>query len=170
MPRGKKTQVIAPVEDSKEELVKSEPESDTSSSSSSPDVIEKPKRQLTEKQKEAFEKAKLKRQENILFRKAEKEKQQAEYNKLLDAKKAKKEAKLKKKQDLELKKADTDSDSSESIVLISKKKKKANKKKIIHVYDDEDEKQDNNIVIINKMESQKPKQPVGRPRSVGVFC
>ena len=170
MPRVKKTNENTPIEPIKQDLVQSEPESDSSSSSSdSHDVIEKPKRQLTEKQKEAFEKARIKRQENIAFRKAEKEKQLAEYNKLLDAKKAKKEAKLKKKQELELKKADTDSDSSESIVLVSKKKKKA-KKKIIRVYDDEEENQDNNIVIINKMENQKPKLPVGRPRSVGIFC
>jgi hypothetical protein len=110
-----------------------EPDSESSSSDSDEPVLKpvkvklqevKPKKVLTEKQKQAFEKARLVRSENIKARKEIKEKEDAKIQKLLDEKKAKKEAKLKKKQDLELKKIETSSDESSDDEVVVKKKKK----------------------------------------------
>ena len=168
MPRIKKTEKIAKTEPLPvvETVDETDSESSGVSDTSAPIVIEKPKKQMSLKQKEAFEKARLKRQENIEFRKQEKEKKAAEYTKLIDEKKQKKELKIKKKQDLELRKIDTDSESSEEIVVV--KKTKRAKKKIIYI-DDEEEPKDNNIVIINKMDNPKPVKAT-RPKPMGVFC
>lgn len=128
----------------------------------------KPKRELTEKQKESFAKARLVRAENIKARKEIKEKEDSKIQTLLNEKKAKKEAKLKKKQELELKKVDTSSDESSEEEIVVKKKKSTKKKKIVYVSDDEDDSNKKNVIIINNGE---PKQqyPPARPKPVGVF-
>lgn len=162
MPRIKKSENIQKIEEPKIEI---EHIVDDDSSGSS-EVIEKPKKVLSEKQKEAFEKARLKRQENIQTRKMLKEKEDKEFQKLKDEKQNKKVLKEQKKKDLELKKIELDnpSDSEESVIVVKKKK---SKKKVIYVDDDEEQK-DNNIVIINKMESQKL-PPKMRPQPMGRF-
>ena len=140
------------------------------SSSGSSEIIEKPKKVLSEKQKLAFEKARLKRQENIQTIKLVKEKEDKEFQKMKDEKLMKKELKDKKKKDLEIKKLELENDSSDSeqsIVIVKKKKKP--KKKVIYVDDDDDDEQkDNNIVIINKMQPHKA-QPKVRPQPIGRF-
>lgn len=142
-------------------------------SESDNEQIEKPKKihVMTEARKQALEKAKLKKAENFAIRQAEKKKLEDEYQKILDAKKAKKEAKEAKKKLMELKKYETDSDSEESVII--KKKKKVNKKKVVYVSDDDEPKDDKKVVIINKYESKPepihpPIQPQ-KPKRLAVF-
>ena len=142
-------------------------------SESDDEVIEKPKRIhiMTDARKQALEKAKLKKAENFAIRQAEKQKIEAEYQKVLQAKVAKKEAKEAKKKLMELKKYETESDSEESVII--KKKKKATKKKVVYVSDDDEPKDDKKVVIINKYESKSEPvhqiQPPQKPKRLAVF-
>jgi hypothetical protein len=98
-------------------------------------TLEKQKRFKSDAQVKAFEKARLKRAENILKRKEEKEKEKEDFDKLKEMKKKIKELKLKKAREKELKEIDNDDDdepiSSEDEIVVKKviKKKSPKRKK-----------------------------------------
>lgn len=152
----------------------SESESESGSSSSEehiakPQRLEKPKRQyvVTEARKQAFEKAKQKRAENIALRKQMKEKEQEEFNKMKEMKLKKKQTKEAKKKLLELQALETSSESEAEQVIVKKKKKP--KKKIVYESASEEEKPDKNIVIINKFEKQEQPAVVAKPMKRTIF-
>jgi len=152
----------------------SESESESGSSSSEehiakPQRLEKPKRQyvVTEARKQAFEKAKQKRAENIALRKQLKEKEQEEFNKMKEMKLKKKQTKEAKKKLLELQALETSSESEAEQVIVKKKKKP--KKKIVYESASEEEKPDKNIVIINKFEKQEQPAVVAKPMKRTIF-
>ena len=157
-----------------EEIEEVEGLTDSESSSSSGgevEIIEKPKRKtnytMTDKRKEAFEKARLVRAANIAARKAEKDKETEKYNKYKDELKQKKEQKKIKKQEQELKQFES---SSEEEIIVKKRAKP--KKKVIYLEDDEEEKDDKkNVIIINNGPTKQEPQAVPKknmPRVV--FC
>ncbi len=138
-------------------------------SESDNEQIEKPKRihVMTDARKQALEKAKLKKAENFAIRQAEKQKIEAEYQKVLQAKIAKKEAKEAKKKLMELKKYETESESEDEVII---KKKKKPKKKILYVSEEDEPKDDKKVVIINKYESKhEPVQQPQKPKRMPVF-
>ncbi len=129
---------------------------------------DKPKRNyvMTDARKQAFEKAKQKRAENIALRKQLKEKETAEFEKLLQMKQEKKAKKELKKKEMELKKYETSSSESEEEVIVKKKKKP--KKKVIYISGD-DEPDEKNIIIVNKLDSKPQPQVPVKPKRTAVF-
>ena len=128
------------------------------------------RKEKTEAQIKAFEKARLKRAENILKRQEERKKEQEEFYQIKEMKKQIKELKTKKKQEIELKKYDTESDSEdEPQIVVKRKTTKKKQPKVIYI-DDDDEKDDKNIIIVNKMEkSQPPPQQINvkaKPKAI----
>ncbi len=138
--KGKKTYIIE--------------ESETESSNSEIEYVEKPKKErkpyiLTDKRKEQFEKARLKRQENIEKKKLEKQKENENYLMLkANLEKKKKEKEIKKQQKDIAKLALEANITDEEQVIIKKKPKK----KVIVVESDSDEE------IIYKKRSKVPIQ------------
>lgn len=112
-------------------------------------TIQVGKRLKTEAQIKAFEKARLKRAENILKRQEERKKDQEEFHLMKEMKKQIKELKTQKKQAIELKKYETDSESEPEPEIIVKRKTTKKKPKVIYI-DDDDEKDEKNIIIVNK--------------------
>ena len=107
----------------------------------------KAKRVQSQAQKDAFERARIKRAEQIAIRKELKDKEDAKFNEYKNTMKSKKDAKILKKQAAELKQYDSSSD--ESVIVVKKKKKS---KKIVYISDDEDDhKKPINIVINNAL-------------------
>ena len=96
--------------DSNKEYKMDKPE-DTTSKPKSTNTIEAGKRLKTEAQIKAFEKARLKRAENIMKRQEDRKKDQEEFHLMKEMKKQIKELKTQKKQAIELKKYETDSES-----------------------------------------------------------
>jgi len=117
--------------------------------------IEKPKQKskapyvMTEKRREAFQKAVEQKKINALARKEAKDKELEVFEKEKAAKIEKKKAKEFGKFKKQLAELETSSD--EEIVV--KKSAKPKKKKVIYI--DEEEEPEKNIVIINKMETPK---------------
>ena len=105
----------------------------------------KTKRVQSQAQKDAFEKARIKRAEQIAIRKEAKDKEDAKFNEYKNTMKSKKDAKILKKKEAELKQYESSSD--ESVIVVKKKKKT---KKVVYISDDEsDDKKPINIVINN---------------------
>jgi hypothetical protein len=126
---------------------------DLSSSESEEEVKPvKAKRVQSQAQKDAFEKARIKRAEQIAIRKEVKDKEDAKFNEYKNSMKIKKDAKALKKKEAELKQYESSSD--ESVVIVKKKKKS---KKIVYISDDEEDKKPINIVINNSTPTQQPK-------------
>lgn len=114
------------------------------------------RKEKTEAQIQAFEKARLKRAENIMKRQEERQKEQEEFHLMKEMKKQIKELKTQKKQAIELKKYETDSDSEpEPEIVVKRKTTKKKQPKVIYI-DDDDEKDEKNIIIVNKMEKSQP--------------
>jgi hypothetical protein len=147
-----------------------------------PNKLEKPKVEKvdkrrtshrTEKQLESFKKALEIKKQNAILRKQIKEKEQAQIQKLIDEKKAKKEKKEAKRRELELKKYETESSSEEEIIV---KKKKKPKKKVIYVSDSDNEDDKKNVIIINNGQEaiKKPFKRFGgggsAPPPAGIWC
>jgi hypothetical protein len=105
----------------------------------------KAKRVQSQAQKDAFERARVKRAEQIAIRKEVKDKEDLKFNEYKNAMKLKKDAKVLKKKEAELK--EYDSSSEESVIVV--KKKKSKQKKVVYISDDEEEKKPINIVINN---------------------
>ena len=113
------------------------------------------RKEKTEAQIKAFEKARLKRAENILIRQENRKKEQEEFNQMKEMKEKIKELKAKKKQQIELKKYETESASeSEPEIVVKRKTTKKKQPKVIYI--DDDEKDEKNIIIVNKMEKSQP--------------
>ena len=156
---------------------------DSDDDNSNPKALEKQKRPKTDAQVKAFEKARLKRAENILRRQEEKEKEKEDFDKLKQMKKQIKELKLKKTREKELKEIDDENDddpsSSDDQVIVKKVVKKKNpakkNKKIIYIDEEDDESRDNdrNVIIVNKIPAptinQHPPVPATRPRPKAIF-
>ena len=104
----------------------------------------KTKRVQSQAQKDAFEKARIKRAEQIAIRKEAKDKEDAKFNEYKNTMKSKKDAKILKKKEAELKQYESSSD--ESVIIVKKKKKT---KKVVYISDDEEDKKPINIVINN---------------------
>ena len=141
-------------------------------------TLEKQKRPKTDAQIKAFEKARLKRAENILRRQEEREKEKNDFDKLKEMKKQIKELKVKKEREKELKQIhDNDDDASDSDdeIVVKKvvKKKVQKKKKVIYIdeNDDDESTTDRNVIIVNKMPAinQHPPVPATRPRPKAIF-
>jgi hypothetical protein len=115
----------------------------------------KPKKEhvMTEARKLAFEKARQKKQENFLLRKAIKDKEKGEYNAIKNEKALKRQEKEAKRREYELQKLDMSSSEDEPIIV----KKKKSRRKVIYVSDDEDD--GKNIIIVNRLDP-KPPAPV----------
>ena len=77
-------------------------------------TLEKQKRPKTDAQIKAFEKARLKRAENILRRQEERNKEKEDFDKLKEMKKQIKELKVKKEREKELKQIHDDNDDDPS--------------------------------------------------------
>lgn len=139
-------------------------------------TLEKQKRLKSDAQVKAFEKARLKRAENILKRQEEREKEKEDFDKLKEMKKKIKELKLKKTREKELKEIDDDDDpiSSDDEVVVKKivKRKVPKKKKVIYINEDEDDEStnDRNVIIVNKIPAPTINQhPASRPRPKAIF-
>ena len=142
-------------------------------------TLEKQKRPKTDAQIKAFEKARLKRAENILRRQEEREKEKDDFDKLKEMKKQIKELKVKKEREKELKQIhddnDDDASSDDEIVVkkVVKKKVASKKKKVIYIdeNDDDESTNDRNVIIVNKMPAvnQHPPVPATRPRPKAIF-
>lgn len=114
--------------------------------------VVKAKRVQSAAQRAAFEKAREKRAELVLIRKAEKDKEIAKYDTYKNDLKNKKDLKKLKQQELELKKYES---SSEEEIVYKKKKPK----KIVYISDDEEKeerKKPINITINNTTPSPTP--------------
>jgi len=140
--------------------------------------LEKPKKPKTDAQVKAFEKARLKRAENIIKRQEERAKEKEDFDKLKEMKKQIKEIKIKKAQKNELKEIASDSESSESEteeVIVRKvkttKSKPKPKKKVIYVDESDEEPDNKNVVIINKIQPPQPvhQHPGIKPKPKALF-
>jgi len=133
--------------------------------------LEKPKKQRTQAQIDAFEKAREKKKQNFLTRKGLADKAEEEIAKIIQQKKDKKEQKKQKLAKLEEIAEQVSSDEEEDEPIIIKKKvKKQTKPKVIYVDSDDEEVEkpvDKNIIIINKMHptlsTKKPKMVQEKP-------
>lgn len=136
--------------------------------------LEKPKRQRTQAQIDAFEKAREKKKQNFLTRKGLADKAEEEIAKIIQQKKDKKDQKKQKLVKLQelTEQVSSEEEEEEKPVIIKKKVKKQTKQKIIYVDSDDEEVEkpvDKNIIIINKMHpthsNHKPKmvQPERQP-------
>ena len=140
-------------------------------------TLEKQKRPKTDAQIKAFEKARLKRAENILRRQEEREKEKNDFDKLKEMKKQIKELKVKKEREKELKQIHDDNDdddqSSDEEVVVKKivKKKVPKKKKVIYIdeNDDDESTNDRNVIIVNKMPAPINQHPAPKPRPKAIF-
>ena len=145
--------------------------------------LEKPKKPKTDAQIKAFEKARLKRAENILKRQEEKQKEKEDFDKIKEMKKQIKEIKIKKAQQKELKEITNDSEAdtepetdSEEEIVVKKKVRTSKvkpKKKVIYV-DEDEEPNDRNVIIVNKIQppvvQQHPSKNVNiRPKPKAIF-
>lgn len=127
--------------------------------------IEKPKRQRSQAQIAAFEKAKETKRLNTLKRKGLADKAEEEIQKIIKKKQEKKEVKKQKLIKLqEIAEHVSSDDEEDDPIIIKKKVKKPTKPKIIYVDSDDEEVEkpiDKNIIIINKMHptltAKKPK-------------
>jgi hypothetical protein len=147
------------------------------------EIEDKPKKKayvLTEGRKQAFEKARMKRAENVEFRKQQKEKEDTAYNAFLDKKKLKKQKSVDKKKALEIKKLDVESSSEDEttdekpVKAPPKKKVSEKKKKVVYSDSDSDseietKKGRNKIVIINKLDKGNSQQPQPQLKR-NLFC
>jgi len=118
--------------------------------------LEKPKRQRTQAQIDAFEKAREKKKQNFLTRKGLADKAEEEIAKIIQQKKDKKDQKKQKLVKLQelTEQVSSEEEEEEKPVIIKKKVKKQTKQKIIYVDSDDEEVEkpvDKNIIIINKM-------------------
>ena len=105
--------------DSNKDYKIDKPDANTSKTKSSDTIdIKTVRKEKTEAQIKAFEKARLKREENILKRQEERKKEQEEFNQMKEMKKQIKELKTKKKQEIELKKYDTESESEDEPQIV----------------------------------------------------
>jgi hypothetical protein len=145
-----------------------------SESSSSPEqekeTISKNQRKpyvMTEARKEAFEKAKLKRAENLKIKQELKAKELEHLNKLKEMAKSKKIKKIEKLES-EIKNISDSDDTKEEIIIAKKKRAKKPRKQVVYVSDsDENEGDKKNVIIINngsKDLSQTQKEDKKMPR------
>lgn len=167
MPKGKKIIQSVVLE---EPVVEQKIETDSESDDDKPVKLEKPKRQKTPAQIEAWNKALAIRAENRLKRKDLNEKAKIETDKIMAEQlkikeeklaivKAKKDKKINKMKEMELLVAPIESvESSDEEVII--KKKVSKKPKVIYVdSDDEEVENPKGIVIINKMSTPSNAKP-----------
>ena len=151
---------------------------DSDTDNSEVKTLERQKKPKSDAQIKAFEKARLKRAENILKRQEEKQKEKEDFDKLKEMKKQIKELKIKKEREKELKHIyddnDDDDQSSDEEVVIKKvvKKKVPKKKKVIYINendDDDESTNDRNVIIVNKMPAPINQHPAPKPRPKAIF-
>ena len=137
-------------------------QTDESSSDSNDEVIKekKPRKPfvMTEARKQAFEKARQKRDENLRLKKELRDRENEHIQLLKDKAKNKKEKKLN-KLEKEIKAMSSESESEEEQIIVKKKKPKNKKKKIVYVSDSDDDEVDTgkkNVIIINNGKHDHP--------------